>query len=304
MAALFRLQRERSKRGEAGWGRGCQGGTDFLLRKSNEVKVLTRCKPQAQRRSTAPQESRLPRVPWRWISGGLVGLLLVAAVGVSVRWLLDPQTLPIRHVQISGQFRHLTSAQLQEAVAGTVVGGFFTVNVAAVMRAARTLPWVDTASVRRVWPDTLQLEVAEQVPVARWGEHDLLNRRGERFSPPVDTLPSGLPELRGPDGMEATLTASYYEMSKALAADGLKIKSLVQDPRRSWHVGLENGIELRLGHDNAYAHLLRFVRFYPQVLASRANEIATVDLRYTNGFAVAWNHQPDTTKPLQQRGHS
>ncbi len=117
-------------------------------------------------------------------------------------------------------------------------------------------------------------------------------------------MPSGLPELNGPDGLEATLTASYYEMGKALAADGLTITHLIQDQRRSWHVGLDNGIELRLGHDDAYAHLLRFVRLYPRVLATRASEIATVDLRYTNGFAVAWNHRPDNATPPQQRGHT
>lgn len=263
--------------------------------------MLIRRKPpaQAQRRSVEQPAQRFGRMPWRWVLGTLSAVLLITAGGYGVRWLLDPHTLPIQRVQISGQFQHLTSAQLQEAVAGTVVGGFFTVNVEAVMRAARTLPWVDTASVRRVWPDTLRLEVVEQVPLARWGEHDLLNRRGERFSPPADTLPSGLPELQGPDGLEATLTASYYEMGKALAPDGLKIIRLIQDPRRSWHVGLDNGIELRLGHDNAYTHLLRFVRLYPKVLATRATEIATVDLRYTNGFAVAWNHPPDGAKPHQ-----
>jgi cell division protein FtsQ len=266
--------------------------------------VLNRRKPQAQRRSAEPPVQRFARIPWRWVLGALSAVLLVTVSGYGVRWLLDPHTLPIQRVQISGQFQHLTSAQLQEAVAGTVVGGFFTVNVQAVMRAARTLPWVDTASVRRVWPDTLRLEVTEQVPVARWGEHDLLNRRGERFAPPADTLPSGLPQLQGPDGLEATLTASYYEMGKALAPDGLKITRLIQDPRRSWHVGLDNGIELRLGHDSAYTRLLRFVRLYPKVLATRATEIATIDLRYTNGFAVAWNHQPDNTKPTQQGGHT
>ena len=124
--------------------------------------MLTKRKPQAERRSAAPQQILLPRIPWRWIAGAFVSVMLVVAVGIGVRWLLDPHTLPIKRVQISGQFRHLTSAQLQEAVSGTVVGGFFTVNVDAVMRAARTLPWVDTASVRRVWPDTLRLEVAEQ----------------------------------------------------------------------------------------------------------------------------------------------
>ncbi len=266
--------------------------------------MLTRRKPQAQRRNSEPPVQRFAQIPWRWMLGALSAVLLVTVSGYGVRWLLDPHTLPIQRVQISGQFQHLSSAQLQEAVAGTVVGGFFTVDVDAVMRAARTLPWVDTASVRRIWPDTLRLEVAEQVPLARWGEHDLLNRRGERFSPPADSLPDGLPALQGPDGQEATLTTSYYEMGKALAADGLKITRLTQDPRRSWHVGLDNGIELRLGHDSAYTRLLRFVRLYPKVLATRAAEIATIDLRYTNGFAVAWNHQLDNTKQPQQGGHT
>lgn len=266
--------------------------------------MLTKRKPQAARRNDTVSESRLPRMPWRWIAGAIASVLLVVATGVSVRWLIDPHNLPIRSVQIAGQFRHLTSEQLQAAVANTVRGGFFTVDVAAVMRAARTLPWVDVASVRRVWPDTLRLEVVEQVPLARWAEHDLLNRRGERFTPAADTLPTGLPELQGPAGLEAATTASYYEMSKALAPDGLKITRLIQDERRSWHVTLDNGIELRLGRDDAYPRLLRFVRLYPKVLASRATEIATIDLRYTNGFAVAWNHQADTTTPPQQGGHS
>ena len=266
--------------------------------------MLTKRKPQAARRTAAESETRLRRIPWRWIAGALMSVMLVAATGVIVRWLMDPHTLPIQRVQIAGQFRHLTSEQLQAAVANTVSGGFFTVDVAAVMRAARTLPWVDVASVRRVWPDTLRLEVIEQVPLARWAEHDLLNRRGERFTPAVDTLPTELPELRGPAGLESAITASYYEMSKALAPDGLKIARLIQDERRSWRVTLDNGIELRLGRDDAYPRLLRFVRLYPKVLASRATEIATIDLRYTNGFAVAWNHQPDSATPPQQGGHS
>lgn len=266
--------------------------------------MLTKRKPQAERRGATPPETRPRRIAWRWIAGALVSVMLVSGAVVSVRWLLDPHTLPIRRVQIAGQFRHLTSAQLQEAVANTVSGGFFTVDVEAVMRAARTLAWVDAASVRRVWPDTLRLEVTEQTPLARWHAHDLLNRRGDRFTPPADTLPADLPEFQGPAGLEAAITASYYEMGKALAPAGLKIARLIQDERRSWRVLLDNGIELRLGRDDAYPRLLRFVRLYPKVLATRATEIATIDLRYTNGFAVAWNHKPDNATPPQQGGRT
>lgn len=265
--------------------------------------LFNKSKPQAQRRN-APQPVAPRAINWRWAAGALVSALVLGATVVSVRWLLDPQTLPIKRVQIAGQFQHLSTAQLQDAIANTMTGGFFTVNVGAVMQAAHSLSWVDTVSVRRVWPDTLRLDVVEQIPLARWGEHDLVNRRGERFTPPVGTLPTDLPSLQGPAGLEAALTRNYYDMGKALAPAGLKITRLIQDERRSWRVALDNGIELRLGRDDAYPRLLRFVRLYPKVLAPRASQIASIDLRYTNGFAVAWNHLPDGATPTHPGGHT
>lgn len=269
------------------------------------IALFNKSRPQARRRHTPqPVVPRAININWRWTAGVLLSVGVLGATVAGVRWLLLPQTLPIKRVLIGGQFQHLTAGQLQAAIANTVSGGFFTVKVGAVMQAAHTLPWVDTVSVRRIWPDTLRLDVVEQVPLARWGEHALVNRRGERFTPPADSLPTNLPSLQGPSGLEAALTRNYYDMGKALAPAGLKITRLIQDERRSWRVTLDNGIELRLGRDDAYPRLLRFVRLYPKVLAARASQIASIDLRYTNGFAVAWNHPPEGAMPTHPEGHT
>jgi cell division protein FtsQ len=88
-------------------------------------------------------------------------------------WVRDPNNMPLRSVQVEGEFRKLSAEHLQHAVANAVRGGFFTVNVDAVRRAAESLPWVASARVRRVWPDALQLHVVEQRAAARWGEAGL-----------------------------------------------------------------------------------------------------------------------------------
>lgn len=209
----------------------------------------------------------------------------------TVRWLRNPHTLPLRTIRVEGDLRHLSVAQLQKAVAPVATGGFFSVDVEAVRRAAKSLAWVNTASVRRVWPDTLQLDVTEQQPIARWGRDELINGHGALFAPPADTIPEGLPQLEGPKGLEPAVFKQYRAMTQALAPLGLKIAQLVEDQRRAWMLRFSNGVELKLGRARAYPRLLRFVRIYPTVLAGHIARLVSVDMRYSNGFAVRWDQQ-------------
>ena len=59
--------------------------------------------------------------------------------------------------------------------------------------------------------------------------------------------------------------------------------------RRAWSLRLANGLQLGLGRNDIHLRLLRFVRVYAEVLKPRLEAIDSVDLRYTNGFAVRWH---------------
>lgn len=211
-------------------------------------------------------------------------LAILAAWGIAV--LRDPNTLPLKTVRIEGAFTHVSQQELQQAVTGAVNGGFLTVNVAAIRAAAKRLPWVRDATVRRVWPDTLRVNVVEQAPVANWGEQGLVNADGEIFTPPAASFPPNLPELRGPQETAPAVLAQYRAMSKTLAPLGLRIARLELDERRAWRATLDNGMELMLGRADAYARLLRFAQVYHGLLAAQAPRVARVDLRYSNGLAV------------------
>ncbi|MEJ2508875.1 MAG: cell division protein FtsQ/DivIB [Gammaproteobacteria bacterium] len=213
--------------------------------------------------------------------------MLAAVVWGGAR-LVEPTTLPIRKVRLAGSFAHVSPDRIRGLVAARVHGGFFGVDVAKVQKLVEGLPWVDHASVRRVWPDTLAIDIDEQRPLARWAAGGLVNARGQVFRPDPKTYPSGLPVFDGPPDTAATLAERFRRVRERLAPLGLRVRSLSLDKRRAWRLGLANDIELVLGREDSLARLRRFAEVYPKVLAPRAGSIARVDLRYTNGFAVAW----------------
>ncbi len=246
---------------------------------------------QALPRNTAPAAmmwaARLKRAAW-WLAGGMVIALCVAGL----LQLTDPRTLPIRRVTVEGSLQHLTREALAAAVAPYARGGFFTVDLDAVAAAARGLPWVDQASVRRLWPDGLRLTVIEQVPVARWDQRMLINARGELFTPPVTSWPGGLAMLAGPPGLERRVLSEQSALRQLLAAHRLRLQSLSVDARGAWRGRLSNGLILELGRLDIHARLQRWLRWHAHTPVPQPGMTAVrVDLRYSNGFAVRWQQE-------------
>ncbi len=234
-----------------------------------------------------------------------VALLLFGVMVSSAFWgvirLQDPAVLPLKVVRIDGRFRYLDRADIVRSVGDAVQGNFFTVDVEAVRNAARQLPWVDHVSVRRRWPDMLDIKVEGQQPLARWGRKRLVNRRGEVFAPPPASIPDGLPALSGPDGSAVKVVERYQEISHRLSRLGLQVESLDLNSRQAWRLQLKGGLELKLGRSDVALRLGRFIRVYPRLGKEPGRRLKRVDLRYTNGFTVAWESiQPAQGSDLKQ----
>lgn len=262
------------------------------------------------RKTNGQARSRQPAIPLRERvqpllkrAAQLLSLMLLVGTAIwCVTWLRNPTNMPLRSVHIEGEFRKLSKHDVQTAVAKAVSGGFFSVNVEAVRRAAESLPWVESATVRRVWPDALQLQVVEQRAAARWGEDGVVNMRGELFKPAAATIPAKLPRLSGPEPLRRRVMEHYIAMTATLAPIGRRVQALRLDQRRAWVLELDSGVELKLGRDAALDRLNKFVRVYPTVFAAREAELKTVDLRYSNGFAVRWDRSPEDTTGRPQEG--
>jgi len=234
------------------------------------------------------QEETTPRLKPRWVLLIVLVPLLVGSVSWGWMQLSDPATFPIKSVRIETPLKRVSKEEIRHAVSGHVNGGFMRVDVEGIRDDLESLPWVSQASVRRSWPDVLIIGVQEQKPVARWSNGGLLNARGELFQPKEEAQWTMLPLLRGPKGTEMILMEEYQAMQGMVEPLGLRISHLTMNERRAWSLNLDNGLKLRLGRNNAHVRLLRFVRVYAKVLKPRQEKIDSVDLRYTNGFAVRW----------------
>ncbi len=226
------------------------------------------------------------------VAGVAVKLLLLALVVGSAAWatqyLMDPAQFPLRTVRIESPLQHVPQAMISETIRPHVEAGFLGVDVDAVRDSLKALPWVQSASVRRAWPDKLVVRVTEQQALARWGKNALVNMRGELFQPQHDASWERLPLLRGPRETNRMVAEQYVAMQGILKPLGLTITHISLNERRALSMRLNNGLLLGLGRQDTDLRLLRFVRVFPQVLEPRLAAIDSIDLRYTNGFAVRW----------------
>ena len=169
--------------------------------------------------------------------------------------------------------------------------GFMSADLPAIERAVEALPWVDHARVQRRWPNSLHVTVVEQTAAARWGEAGLLNTRGEVFVGPPPTCRPSCRDCPGPTARSRRSGAATCRRRSRMVEAGMRIAALRLDERGAWEMDLDSGITVRLGRREVDERLDRFIRTAAQVIAHRVNEVAYVDMRYSNGFAIGWRTQ-------------
>ena len=202
--------------------------------------------------------------------------------------LRELDVLPVENVYIEGEFIYLSHEQLTQKAMPYVSGGFFTVNIEQLRKRLMALPWVEDVSIRRQWPDSLQLRVIEKQPVAYWGKDQLLSSRAVLFKPEKLDKSMSIPKIHGPEGQHEIMLKELGRLQAWLSDSALRISELKQDERRSWSVTMESGLELRLGRSMRHERVQRFANACQGQLQKQLKQIRHVDMRYTNGFAVAW----------------
>ena len=243
-------------------------------------------RPRKNARQAAPRRWKLPAISRRAAMIALGGIAASLLAFGAVRLALDQ---PLTQLAVEGRFQRVSPLDVEKAVRGAVAGrGFVTVDLGAVRAAVRDIDWVDDASVARRWPGGLTVYVREQRPVARWGETGLVNERGERFVNDARHIPAELPELVGPAGAEGAMTERFLAAQGRLVEAGMRLSQLKLDERGAWELSLDNGVALRLGRLQIDERFERFMGSAARIVATRSAEIAYVDMRYENGFAIGW----------------
>lgn len=223
---------------------------------------------------------------FRPVLAGVSALLLI--LGGSGLYNAVRGNHAVEHLQIEGPFKRVSPDLVRVAVANQLPEGFLTMDLDAARANLERLPWVEHARVERVWPGDLRVRIWEREAFSRWHSNELLSTKAVAFLPDAKEIPDGLPKLSGPDGHESEVMEAYKKLSASLASTPLPLAQLDMDTRGEWLAHTDSGIELRLGQGDPLAKLDMITGPMLRALGPRLQEVNYVDLRYTNGFAVAW----------------
>ena len=254
----------------------------------------------ATRNAVAAAPARRPCV---WLNRVLVLLGMGVVLLAATQACIAVQAVAVQHIVVTGELEHTRAEAVQDMVQPALVGGFLRADLNYIRRQLEALPWIYEATVRRKWPNALEIHVVEQLPIARWNGDGFLNHEGEVFRSADSAKWQSLPLLRGPDGSAQSLVASYQRLLELLAPLGLTVEQVAIDERAQVQVVLAGGIELLLGGDDFLERMHRFVAIYRRELAPRAAEVARVDLRYASGVAVAF-HEASRVAGIQGNSDS
>lgn len=262
-------------------------------------------RPSSSPSVTKPVKPQKPKSNWlgafKHLFWGLVLVGLVVGGYVLSQNLLPYINRPIARVGVQGELPHVSPLLVQERLAPLVERPFFQVDLLSIRQELEQIPWVARAEVRRVWPDQIVVRLAEQIPIARWGQQALLNTQGQSFTPGDTGNYAHLPYLYGPQRAQQKVMHQYQILSHMLRPLGFSITRLELRDRGSWFLSTEQGIEMLLGRDQVLEKIRRFTTIYQKALESQRDNIARIDLRYPKGLAVAWREAAPAAKAATSR---
>ena len=229
-------------------------------------------------------------------------VLVSAAVIVAARYALDPNNYPVVGIEVHGPTVYAERETLERIVSSYSEDGFFGVDLQGLRGSIESMPWVQTASLRRLWPGVLVVSLVEHDPRAGWNGDELIGADFSAFTPPQYHLAgeagtqwrehfAHLPQLYGPEGRHAALYQLFVAMNEALNPVGDSIVELREDARGSVRLALNSGVLVKLGRQSVLERLLQFAKVYTHVVAPDINNIRSIDMRYPNGFAVDYGEK-------------
>lgn len=253
--------------------------------------------------------------PWRdarligRMSAGLAAVALVCLVSAAAAWAMGRPVFDLRAVviePIDGRpLRYVAEGPLERALQAAVTGSFFSTELEAVRERVETVPWVRHASVRRIWPDRLEVRIEEHRPLALWHDGRLVNTYRELFAANLDEAEEDgpLPQLSGPPGSEAEVVERFLAASRLVEPLDRVPVSVSMSARRAWRMQLDDGTVLLLGRERSKSidsRIARWVDAYPTTTARLGHRAGVVDMRYQNGFAIRALAQIETSDGEEQ----
>lgn len=165
---------------------------------------------------------------------------------------------------------------------------FFGVDLKQAQRRTESLPWVERAVVRRLWPNRIVVQLVEAQPYALWqkeGKLALINDVGDVISPVFDasSVPQGLIHVVG-EGAHREV-AGLEDSLKEWPDIQRRVRSAIYVSERRWDLILEGDVKVKLPSQKVDTALsnLSSLQSETQILDRK---VSAIDLRLSDRISI------------------
>jgi cell division protein FtsQ len=155
------------------------------------------------------------------------------------------------------------------------------------------LPWVQSAVLKKYFPERLEIEISERRPFAVWQRGDELSvveRSGSPIAPLAPGAFAELPLLVGPGAEKsAAVFLAKIERYPSLAS---KIGAYVRVAERRWDLHMRNGVKVMLPAED-YERALTDIAELDGVYDLLARDIEAIDFRLPDRIALRLTSDSD-----------
>lgn len=262
-------------------------------------------KKETRSRGATPRQ---PPIPWRQRAGrtlaqwreqhrATLGAIAIGAmVGAASAGIWYVQTaasevaerFPIQRISILGELKYVDRAALEAALRPYMEENFFSIELNDIKQTTESMAWIDHATARKEWPNTLVVSLHERIPVANWGKNQFLSAKGQIFLAEHVQPNANLPTFIGMADQAALIARHYVQMQAVLKDAGLTINVLEMTDRVSMTLKLNGDMSLVVDEKESLEKLQRFTAVYRLFTDEQRQQLLRVDLRYENGLAIKW----------------
>ncbi|WP_201529484.1 MULTISPECIES: cell division protein FtsQ/DivIB [Psychrobacter] len=218
----------------------------------------------------------------------VIGLLLLILV-MGGKALRDA---PPAAIQVSSQGLTATQYQaLQLTMSQQSVSSFFTTDLQTLRDIAVKLAWVDQVSVTRDWQRGIVITALPKKAIANFGTERLVDAKGVVFVPAdSQELTQGqFATLQGEINQAPVIMQQMQQINGWYAPLDMQVEDIILTPRMTWLIRFSSGLRVIVDNENTAQKLLNLSQLLGNQLSTRRDNMQSIDLRYKNGFTIAWH---------------
>jgi cell division protein FtsQ len=250
----------------------------------------------ADKRFRRAHMSPARRRGWRVARRTVIRLVATVVVAVfcvyeGVSFVLTSSTLKVAHITVAGHQR-MSRGEVLSRLEGLEGANMLTVDLEEWRRRLRTAPWIADATLRRVFPNTVMVVIAEREPMGIGRVNDklllidpegiIIDEFGPNYAgldlPIIDGLAVGGPSLV--DGERAILASRVLAGLQQRPELARLVSQIdVSDVRDAALLLKNDPAVLKVGHEKFAERLQSYIELAP-ALRERVDGIDYVDLRF------------------------